>query len=69
MYYLVWNKRYVSNTCYVYIRRVQITKQNLFYTTHKSHHTKIENPKKELGIYDHKSLFVSEDFGDHCLDY
>ena len=45
--------QYVSNTCYAYIRRVQTAKQNLFYTNHTSYHTKNENPRKVLGIYDH----------------
>ena len=65
----MWNTRYMSNTCYIYIRQVQTIKQNLFHTTHTSYHSKNENPRKGLGIYDHKSLIVPEDFGDHCLDY
>ena len=45
----------VSNICYVYIRWVQTTKQNLFYTTHKSYHTKNENLWKELLLKSIKS--------------
>ena len=67
--FIAWNPRHVSSTRYVYIRRVQTTKQKFVYITHKSYHTERWKSKRGNGKSWSWEWDRSQDFRIHGLDY